>query len=152
MTDENTGLEEDDAGGYVVDFNEVEEASFELIPRGKYPVIVDDLEYKLSQSSGLPMWAFVLIINGGEYDGRKLFYNASFSPKALPYTKKMMAVAMPDIVEKGRFDPADDDLLNELRGRSFTAEVKIGKNQDNEKRSEVKTLAAPSDDNAFMSS
>ncbi|MGD9725592.1 MAG: DUF669 domain-containing protein [Nitrospira sp.] len=117
MADE-TFLKPQADGGFRVNFNDVEEAKFELIPKGEYDVVVEEAEYKLSQSSNQPMWALTLTIEGGEYDGRKLFNNVSFSEKALPFAKRTLAKCWPHLLTTD-FNPEaiDDYGIQGWRGR-----------------------------------
>lgn len=140
-------LKQTDDGGYRVNWDEVEEAKFEVLPKAVYNVVISEIEYKLSQASGKPMWAMVLEVTDGEYAGRKLFNNMSFSDKALPYTKRTLAKIAPQVLTSA-FDPEDSDILNVFQGMELRARTKIGKNEQGEQRSEIADLL-PSE-NAFV--
>ena len=94
----------EEGAGLVIDLAGVEEASFENMPRGLYPAVVESLEYKLSKSAGQPMWAIMWNISDGDYSNRKQFSNLSFSEKALPFTKRNISRFAPELLE-GPFDP-----------------------------------------------
>ncbi len=85
----------------------VEEAKFELLPNGIYPVTITDSEFKYAASSGAPMWAVQGEVTEGEFAGRKLFTNIVFSEKALPFAKKTLAVLKPSLCE-GDFNMGTD--------------------------------------------
>lgn len=144
------GLIDDGEGGFQVDWDNVEEATFEVMPKGTYPCVISEMEYKLSQASGQPMWALVLQVEEGEYANRKLFSNISFSPKALPFTKRTIARIAPELLTND-FNPkrlGDEEVLV---GKSCRARVSVGKNTESgEPRNEVKELLPPLDTNAFM--
>lgn len=70
-----------------VDFSTVSEiADFSPIPDGEYLSRLTDIETDLTRA-GDEMWKFRLQVEGGEYDGRLLFDNLVFSPKAMSRVK-----------------------------------------------------------------
>lgn len=146
--EETAYLQEQEDGGYVIDMTQVPEAKNEVLPKAVYNCVVDEGEYKLSQSAGLPMWALVYVISDGPYEGRKLFHNISFSEKALPFSRRTLARLCPEVLTSdfspNKFD--DYDIL----GRSVRVKTKIGKDQNNEKRTEVAEVMGPVDNSAFM--
>lgn len=88
----------------LVDWDNVADVVSTPLPDGEYNAIITSAEYKLSQSSGMPMWALELTIQGSDFDGRKIFENISFSDKAKPYTKKKLAQLDPKILSIVPFD------------------------------------------------
>lgn len=70
-----------------IDFSEVPDQQFGLIPKGNYDAIVDEVTVKKGKDSGEPYLNWKLKIVGGDYEGRVLFTITSFSGKALPGTK-----------------------------------------------------------------
>jgi hypothetical protein len=65
-----------------VDFSDVE--SFEAIPEGEYPVIINEVTYvEPASDDKYPYLNVELEITEGEHEGRKLWTIWSFSPKAL---------------------------------------------------------------------
>jgi hypothetical protein len=116
-------FEADGQDSVMVDLTDVQEMSFEAIPKGTYPVILDQLEYQLSKSSGQPMWNARFTVTSGEYQNRKLFTFISFSPKALPGTKKVLRILKPELLE-GAFDPKAVAESGEMIG--IECRVRVG--------------------------
>ena len=70
-TPENTGNQSNE--GMVFNLNDVSDnVAFEVLPKGTYDAVVEELEYTQSQSSGAPMIHATFSIVGGEYEGRKI--------------------------------------------------------------------------------
>lgn len=130
MSEGNSGL---------IDFTGVKEANFELVPRGKFPVTMIDIEATYS-ANGNPMWSVQLEITDGEYTGRKLFTHIVFSEKALPFTKITLARIAPGLLEQA-FEFDDPDVYGQLQGMQLVAQVGIQK-YDGEDRNQVKGLYA----------
>lgn len=137
---DNDVFEEGD-DSLVFDMEAVEEAVNELVPQGKYQCTIEEVEFKFSQSSNKPMWSLTLVIVEGEYRGRKLFTNMSFSEKALPITKGQIMEIAPEIVSN-RFDPKGLAEEGALVGKQLTAKVKH-ETYEGEKRARVGTLSKP---------
>jgi hypothetical protein len=129
---------EDDDSAAVVDFSNVEDLVNEVIPAGKYPCTITGLEFKLSAASNLPMWAVQLDIIDGEYEGRKLFYNISFSPKALVFFKPALKAIKPELLT-GKFNAEEVADSGELLGIEVIAKTNIGM-YEGEKKTQVKML------------
>lgn len=104
----------EEGGNLVVDLANIQEAKFEPVPRGLYDSEIDSVEYGMSQNSGAPMLTLQIVItDGGDYNGRKLYTYWSFSQKALPFTKAAILRVAPEILS-GKFVPqkvADEGLL-----------------------------------------
>lgn len=64
-----------------VDFSQVE--TFEALPPGEYPVVIESVEVRQSETGEFPYLNFTLVIPDGEYANRKLWFIGSLSPKAL---------------------------------------------------------------------
>lgn len=83
----------------VVDFTDVKELSFDPIPRGRYLASVETAEVRQSQNSEFEYLALVWEVLPsdeavkGDYVGRKLFDNMSFSPNALWRLKSFLKQA-----------------------------------------------------------
>jgi hypothetical protein len=145
---------EDNADTHVIDIDNVAEATRELLPAAWYNCVISDHEYDLSQASSQPMWKMKLNVEDGEYTGRVLYYNMSFSPKALPYTKPTISKCFPDLLSDPQWRSGsnldtkkigDEGALDGRRVR-----VRVGyQKYENEKRNTVKELAPPQDANAF---
>ena len=116
-------------GSVMVDLTEVEEATFEIIPKGKYEAVIEGCEYKLSANSGQPMWALTLVVTDGEYAGRKLFSHVSFSPKALPMAKKTINRLAPELLQ-GPFNP--EEQAGVLQGKACVVKVSVEKYEGND--------------------
>jgi hypothetical protein len=153
LSDDTGSGFEDTGGGFeggdgsvMIDLNSVEQASFEVIPRGTYAATIASCEYGLSQNSGMPMWTTQLEITEGEYEGRKLFNHISFSPKALPFTKKTLAAIAPELLS-GPFNP--ETTASDMEGKAVRVKVSIEK-YEGESRNRVKDLLAPAAADAFL--
>lgn len=129
----------------MVNLSEVEAMSFDVFPKGNYPLVIDDMEFQISKSSGKPMWAMRFSVTEGEFANRKLFSYWSFSEKALPMTKTNIAAVAPELLE-GPFNPkqvADEAMLV---GRTCMGKVGIEKGTDgNEDRNVVKSVKSMSE-------
>lgn len=106
------GMDESGGDGFVVDLSGVDEDGRpEALPRGIYDAIVDDLTFDHSQASGNPMWTWVLKIEGGEFDGRTLYYHTVFTEKAVARVKRALKNLQ-----------TEDGYAQELLGTPFSAE------------------------------
>lgn len=140
----DASFESNDDDSLLINLEEVQEQSRDIVPKGTYDVTIDTCEYKLSQSSGKPMWNFQLTITDGEYAGRKLFTILSFSEKALPGTKGVLARIKPDLISSS-FNPKAIAESGELVGLSARVKTKIEMYNGEEKTSVASWLAASSD-------
>lgn len=133
-------------GSVAVDLSGVEEATFEALPVGEYDGVIAAAEYKLSQSSGAPMWSLQIQVIGGDYDNRRVFDNIAFSEKALPFTKKTLSVIAPELIS-GPFDP--EEAVTELQGKEVRFKTKLETYQG-EKQTRIKQYLAPGGGDDFM--
>jgi hypothetical protein len=133
-------------GSILIDLSNIEDTGFELLPKGTYPCTIESCEYGMSQNSGQPMWTLKLNVTEGPYEGRKLFTHLSFSPKALPVTKRSLAAIAPELLS-GPFNP--EVVASDMEGKSVRAEVAIEKYQG-ENRNRVRTLKAAGSSDAFI--
>lgn len=130
MSDE-AAVQEDDGfedaeGSMAIDLSDVEDASFDVIPKGTYDVIVDDAEFKMSQSSNNPMISLKFKIeNNEEYDGRMLFSNIVFSPNSMSFAKRDIARLGLNSLLEGPFNP--EDVVDEFIGQTCRVRVAIEK-------------------------
>ena len=77
--------------GMVFNLNDVQEASsFEVLPKGTYEAVIEELEYTLSQSSNAPMIKAVYSIVGGDYEGRKIYDFYSLTGKGAEDRKSVV--------------------------------------------------------------
>lgn len=142
MSNENEGVEFEQDDDAVIDFTEVEEdKGFECLPKGKYNVIVDEAEAKKSQSSGNPMISLTLVIEDGEYQGRKLFTHVVFSPKTLGQAKRTINRLGLGELLTSTFRP-NQDAADQFIGKRAQAVVAIQK-YEGEDRNSVKNLLPP---------
>jgi hypothetical protein len=128
------GFQEDEAAGasfqtdnddnMVINLDEVQEQSFEALPKGTYSAAIEKLDYQLSKSSGKPMWNVQLSVTDGPYSGRKLFTFVSFSEKALPGTKAAIKVIAPNLLS-GNFNPREVAESQDLIGTEVRVRVGI---------------------------
>ncbi len=133
-----------DSASATVDLTGVDDwGNFEVIPRGDYNCVIDDLTYDLSVSSGQPMWTTRLEIEDGEYQGRKLFTHISFSEKALPRTKRTISRLWPDLLN-GPFDAEAVADEGNLLGTRCRAKTKIER-YEGQPRNRVTDLFEPVD-------
>lgn len=130
-----------------IDMEAVEEQSFETIPKGTYPVTIEQCEFKHSNTSGKPMWNLTLVITGGEFAGRKLWHIMSFSEKALPMSKGQLLKFAPEIVSK-RFDPKKIAESGDLLGKKFRVKTKI-EPYNGEDRTKIASVLAAADTDGF---
>lgn len=84
----------------MVDLNEqfdattVEPNDFELLPNGKYIMTLVESEKRTSQNSGDDYVSLEFEIQGGQYEGRKLWLNLSLwssNPKAVTFARSMLS-------------------------------------------------------------
>lgn len=92
-----------------INFAEVD-GSFDIIPEGLYPVVIEKVEVRESKSSEHNYLNWELTISEGEHEGRKLWHITSLSPKAFFRLKDVFAALGFD-VEDENFDlDWDDDV------------------------------------------
>lgn len=119
----------EEGGALLVNLAGVEEMKFELIPKGIYDAEVDEVTFGQSRSSGNNMFTFIFRIIGGDYDGRKLYFYASFSPKALRGTKTNL-IRLDPVIFGGQFNPQELVDSGVLLGKKSKIRVTIGQRQD----------------------
>lgn len=146
---ETSGAEFENADdGLTIDLSNVEEMSFEPLPKGIYNGIIEECEYQLSKSSGKPMWNVRISVTDEEYENRKLFTFLSFSEKALPGTKTALAKIAPELLS-GPFNPKDPDVIAQVVTKPVKVQVSIEKYQDNE-NNRIKKWLSPEGADGFM--
>lgn len=129
----------EDGGQLVVDLSGVQEATFEAIPKATYDLKIDEVQFGNSKSSGKPMFTFVLKVDGGEYDGRKLYMHTSLSPKAIRISKATLMRIDP-VLFAGQFAPQKIVESGVLLGRSVRAKVGLEEGQNGEDQNRVTIL------------
>lgn len=153
-TEENAGVTAGtDNGGLVFDLNDVEEdKGFEVIPKGTYPAIVDELEFGDS-STGNPMISTKFKITEGEFEGRVVFDYWVLGGKGAPFglgkLKKFLARVMPE-VDLSAFNPATFAEEGTAIGRELNITLKIQTQKSGEykgeKRNQVSDITAYSNE------
>lgn len=138
---------EENDDSLAIDMESVEEQSFENVPKGTYNVVIEQIEYKLSNSSGKPMWNLTLIITDGEFKGRKLWHIVSFSEAALPMSKGQILKFAPEVLSK-RFDPKKIAESGDLNGKKFRVKTKI-EPYNGEDRTKIASVLAPAETDGF---
>ncbi len=106
----------------MVDLNEVEDVTFEALPRAIYPCVISECEFTFSQAKGNPMWTLVLEVSEGEYTGRKLYSHLVFQGPGLPITKRQLSRIAPELFD-GPFNPEDENIIQSILGRNIKAKV-----------------------------
>jgi len=125
-TTEAPGVDFTDGDSLMVDFDAVEDVSFDALPVAMYPVVIADCEFTYSQASGNPMWTLQLEVSEGEYAGRKLFSHLVFRGKGLPITKRQLTRIVPDLIANP-FDPEDPDVIAQMLGLELRVKVTVRK-------------------------
>ncbi len=136
-----------DSGGLMVDLDQVEEVTYEAIPRGIYPCVIADCEFGMSQSSGNPMWTVVCEVSDGEYAGTKLWTYMVFAGKGLGITKRHLGRIIPELASSP-FDPENLDIINQMLGLEINVKVGI-RPYEGENRNTVLDLYAATGDDGF---
>ena len=120
-------------GANTINFSDVADAVYEIMPKGVYEVEVIDNEYKESQN-GNPMWEIQFEVQGGEYAGRKLRHWWTFTAAALPMVKNHVKVLAPELLEVGNFDVEDDNVVDSLVGRRCNVQVQVRRHYEDRNR------------------
>ena len=75
----------------VINFDDIDEnQQYEVLPQNTYDVVVDQVEYAISQSKGNPMYSWQLLVEGGEHDGSRLYFHTVLTGKSASRFKKAM--------------------------------------------------------------
>jgi hypothetical protein len=85
------------------------------LPSGKYHVAITDVDVRFSgpaaKNPGSEYWAIEMTVQSGEYQGRKVWTNASMLPHAL-YTIKGILEALGAETTGNELNVEPDDILN----------------------------------------
>lgn len=135
----------------VIDMSGVDEnaGGFQVIPRGTYDAIVDDVVHGVSQRSGNKMWTWTLEVTTPEFAGRKLFFHSVLTPEQLPRLKKILTRIAPELLE-GPFNAREIAEQGVLSGKQLRVRVDVRK-YEGQDRNNVKDILPPSDDNGESS-
>lgn len=120
---------------YKEDLSDVQGGDFELIPAGRYPVVVTNATIEQAKTSGNDIWKLEMEITAGRFAGRKLWLNISMIDKARPIRKGTLTALGVDTTQMV-------DYLDDVIGRKADAEVFVDEYQGN-KREKVKRLRTP---------
>lgn len=146
-----------DNGGLVFNLEDVkEDAGFELLPKGNYPAVVDELEFTES-STGNPMFAAKFKVTEGEFEGRVLFDYWVLGGKGAEFglgkLKKFLTRVVPE-TNLAAFNPQAFADEGTAIGRELVVSVKIQTQKKGEykgeKRNQVADILAPSNDGGFL--
>jgi hypothetical protein len=145
-----------DDGGLVLDLSGVEEEkSFEVIPKGTYDAVVDELDFGESKA-GNPMMTVKYSLTSPEYENRVIFdywvLQGNGSEFGQAKLKKFLVRVCPD-VDITRFNPKAFADAGEAIGRQcrVTLGIQTQKHGEykGEKRNTVKDVLAP-ETNSFL--
>lgn len=149
----NTG---NDEGGLVFDLTDVKEDSgFEVIPKGTYPAVVDELEFGDSKK-GNPMMTAKFKITEGEFEGRVVFdywvLQGKGSEFGLGKLKKFLSRVTPE-VNLASFNPEDFADEGTAIGRELQVVLRVRTQKSGEykgeKQNNVSDILAP-DSGSFL--
>lgn len=144
--DQFEGIQDETGEGFTFDMSEQEEDSgFPVAPAGTYELTVDACEYKISQSSGNPMWALVFLITGPEGDivEKKIQVRnyQVFKPEQMGRVKGFLnKLGHSDLANAKDFNPkqiADDGTLV---GSTIRARLGIRKSEEYGDQNEIKAF------------
>lgn len=119
----------EEGGSLVVDLSGIEELKFEALPKGVYDVVIDEVQWGKSKRSGNDMFTFILEVQGGDYDKRKLYWYGSMSPKAIRGTKAGLMRIDP-VLFGGKFSPQQIVDEGTLLGKALKVKVNIQTNEE----------------------
>lgn len=134
-----------DGGGLVFDLTDTpEDTGFEVLPKGEYPAIVDELEFGESKS-GNPMITVKFKITEGEYENRVLFDYWVLAGKGsefgLARLKKFLVRVTPEVPLAG-FNPAQFAEDAVAIGRECVLEVRVQKQTKGEYKGQMQNRIA----------
>lgn len=145
--------------GMVFDLGGVEEnTSFEVIPRGTYNAVIEEMEFTESQSSGAPMLKAVYSITDGEFAERKVFdyyvLTGEGAKYSLPKLKQLVSRVCPE-VDLGSFNPAkfaeDGIAINRQCQIKLAVSTQKKGEYKGEKRNNIREIMGAADvQNSFL--
>ena len=147
----NVGAAED-LESMVFNLDDVSTPSFEVIPKGTYPAIIDEFEFTTSQASGNPMIKVVYQITDGEFAERKLFDYFVLAGEgakwAMPRLKQLLVRVVPEI-DISKFNPAKFADEGTIINRPCQIKVNINTQKSGEykgeKRNQIREVLAAAD-------
>ncbi len=144
VAEEETGVDFSGGDSLTVNWDEVEGASGEVMPRGMYPCTISECEFTHSESGGNPMWTLTLEISEGDYAGRKLYTHLVFKGAGLGFTKTALERIKPELLQQP-LDPEDEEAMGSMLGTNLKAKVTV-KKWEGENRNNVRGLYAAGGD------
>jgi len=135
QADEPETEETDEELPEIIDLSEVQAASYEVVPRGRYQGYIESVEYGLSQSSNLPMLTWVLKFEYEEKERTLRFYT-TLAGDGAGRSKATLARLDPEL-DMSTFAPNDADEI--FGGMEVMINVTIRPDRDdrNVKRNNV---------------
>lgn len=111
----------------------------EALPAATYECSIEEMEYVAeSSASGEPYAKFTFVVDEGEYEGRKVFWNRSLQPKNLGYFKKALINCGADPEDiAGEFD--FDEIAEDIKDNSVRVVVGV-RDYEGEQTNEVKRV------------
>lgn len=144
----DVGVIDDDGENFTVDFGSVADAVREVIPKGDYNVVIASLDFQMSQSSNKPMWAIQLEIEDGQFAGRKIYTNLSFSEKALSMTKGVIKILKPELLDSP-LNPKKIADSGDLLGLKAKVKTKLELYEGEKQTRVARWMPSPQAANAF---
>ena len=143
------GVDFEDGDNFSFNMKETaEDTGLAPLPKGTYLCTLDQVEYKLSKSSGAPMWSFIWAVAEGEFaeKNRKVYGDfLSFKPGQEGKVKKFLLRVAPNLAELEDFRPkkiADEGLLVGLQAK-LRLEIEPGTPEYPNPKNRVKEHFAP---------
>jgi len=121
--------ESDEELPQIVDLSSVEAATYEVVPKGIYNGYIDDVEYGLSQSKGLPMLTWLIKFDYEDKE-RTLRYYTTLSGDGAGRTKATLAKLDPEL-DLSQLAP--DDMGEHFGGVEVRIRVTIRPDRDDRK-------------------
>jgi len=143
---DNSGVEFEDGDSFTFDMSETKEDSgFTPLPKGTYLVTIENCEFKMSKSSGNPMWSLTYAIAEGEYaeKNRKVFDIISLKPEQRGRVKKFINRVAPELADVKDFNPKKVAEEGLLVGKQLKVKLDIEKSEEYGDRNRVKDHFAP---------
>jgi hypothetical protein len=134
-----------DQGGLVFNMDEVEEdKGFEILPKGNYNAVVDELDFGDS-STGNPMFTAKFKVTDGEFTGRVVFDYWVLGGKGAEFglgkLKKFLTRICPD-ANMQQFNPQSFADEGSAIGREVTLSLKISTQKKGEYKGEKRNQVA----------
>lgn len=145
------GLEYESADGFSFNMKDEKASSgYPLIPVGTHDATVEECVFKISKNSGNPMWQVKWAVPVVEQDKegndvtkiRKVTSFVVFSAEQRGRAKQFVKRVAPELAELEDFNPKT--LASQLNGKRARVKINHQEGQDEEIRSNVADVLAPS--------